>query len=58
MAFLELGVCIELVHRCGRQPLTPSEDTEVGAKHSMGFFANVTSYCSLHNGFALKTSFY
>jgi hypothetical protein len=58
MAFLGLRVCIELMHHCGRQPLTPSEDTEIGAKHSMGFFANVTSYCSLHEDFALKTSFY
>jgi hypothetical protein len=58
MAFLELGVCIELVHHCGRQPLTPSDDTEVGAEHSMSFSTNVTSYCSLHNDFAIKISLY
>jgi hypothetical protein len=34
MAFLELGVCIQLVYHCGRQPLTLNEDMEVGAKHS------------------------
>jgi hypothetical protein len=56
MAFLELGVCIQLVHHCGRQLLTPNEDMEVRTKHSMGLSTNVTR-CSLHNDFALKISF-